>query len=537
MALSDRPSAAVLAGVARRLLMRNKAACEKSLAAFIRCAWHVPEPSVDYLHNWHIDAISEYLTAVTRGQIKRLVINIPPRMAKTLTSTVMWPVWEWTANPAERYIFNSYSAGLAHAHSIIRRNIIQSTWYQERWGWELDEETGLPKLDRDDARIPWVQIADDQNRIAVFQNTRSGRMQTTSTGGTVTGFGGNKIIIDDPHNVEQGESDTERDSSVRFCDRTLFTRLDDKKKGAIVVIMQRLHEKDYSGTVLRRGGWEHLCIPNPNDTRRTYILPISKKKITREVNQLMWPEREGEPEIAEARRALGEYGFAGQYGQAPAPAEGVILKRKFWKYYKELPTLEAKVQSWDCAFKDKADSDFVAGLVGGKKGADIFIMDYVMDKMGYAATKKAMELWSAGKHMDYTALLIEDKANGTAIIEELQSSLHNVIAIEPKGGKIARASACAPTLEAGNIWLPDPAIFPEHALWVGALIENCTKFPRGANDDDVDALTQLVSYLKQYGGGFAGYVLAQAEKIKAEREAQRKKDEEERERVRTLTHI
>jgi predicted phage terminase large subunit-like protein len=510
----------MLAAVSRRLLLENKASCEGSLAAFLRCAWKIPEPSTQYLHNWHIDAISEYLTAVSKGQIKRLVINMPPRMIKSTAVTIMWPCWEWTLNPYERFILSSYSGKLSQAHSMTRRSIIESDWYQRRWGWEMTPE-GVYVLDEKGNQKPWVQLADDQNRQAEYQNTRAGRMQTTSTGGTVTGLGGNKIVIDDPHNVEQAESDTERESAVRFNDKTLFTRLDDKKNGAIVCVMQRLHEKDYAGVVLRRG-WEHLKIPNPNATKTTYILPISKKKITREVGQLMWPEREGEPEIAEARIALGEYGFAGQYGQEPSPADGVIFKRRFWKYYKALPTLEAKVMSYDCAFKDLVTSDYVAGLVGGKRAADIYIIDYMLDHLGYSATKSHMQLWMNGKHSDYTACLIEDKANGTAIIEELQRSFANVIAVNPLGGKIARARAASPTLEAGNVWLPDPEVFPESAVWVQALIESCTKFPRGANDDDVDAFTQLVAYLNQYGGGFAGYILAQAEKIKLQKAAEEK---------------
>lgn len=532
LALLEKASPTMLQAIARRLLIENKKALEDSLSTFIRCAWHIPEPATDYLHNWHIDAISEHLMAVHLGFIKRLVINIPPRMMKSLCVTIMYPVWKWALEPAHRFVFSSYSADLAVEHSVTRRNIIESNWYEDRWGYVLDENgeriidpmTGLA--------VEWVKIADDSNQKKAYRNTKQGRMQTTSTGGTITGLGGNTIIIDDPHNVKGAVSDVERQSDNDFCDKTLGTRLDDKKKGAKIIVMQRLHEKDYSGEVLRQGGYTHLKIPNPCLTPTTYIFPISKKKVTRTVGQLMWLAREGEEELAEMRRVLGSYGFSGQYGQEPSPADGVIFKRAHWKYYKALPTLECKAVSVDCAFKDGNENDYVSFIAGGKKGADVFLIDYLLDHLDYIATKKNLQLWLSGKHQDYTACYIEDKANGTAIINELKRTHHSVQEVNPEGGKIARARAVSPQQEAGNIWLPDPEVFPESAWWVQQFIENCAKFPRGLHDDDVDAFTQLVNRLMQFGGGFAGYVLAKAEQIAMAKAAEAKALEEHNEAIR-----
>jgi predicted phage terminase large subunit-like protein len=522
-----------LTAMRRRLLIENKTACENSLSAMIRCAWHINEPNTTYLHNWHIDAMSEYLMAVHLGQIKRLLINVPPRMMKSTVVTRIFPIWKWAKEPSHRFVFSSYSADLSVDHSIARRNIITSEWYQERWGYVLNDD-GTPELDPQTGKpVVWVRLADDQNQKKVFENTRRGRMQTTSTGGTITGLGGGTIIIDDPHNVTGAQSDADRKSDVSFCKQTLSTRLDDKKQGAIICVMQRLHQKDYSGVVLAAGGWTHLKIPNPNKTPTTYILPISKKKITRKAGELMWEAREGEEEIKQARAALASYGFAGQYLQEPSPEEGGILKRRYFKYYKELPTLWAIVHSWDMAFKDLIDSDKVAYLAMGKKGADIYIMDYMCELLGFGASK-AQVLIKANAMPNYTAVVIEDKANGTAIIEEMQRTTRDVLARNPKGGKIARAWASNPTLEAGNVWLPDPEVFPQHAWWVDQFLTNCAAFPNSDEDHDVDAFTQGIDYLKEFGGGLFAHVMQQGEVIAAEKERLKKVMEEEQARIRQV---
>jgi predicted phage terminase large subunit-like protein len=515
------------ARIVEHLLRQNAAACEAKLSVFVRCAWHIVEPTTPYLHNWHIDAICEYLEAVSAGQIRRLMVNIPPRMMKSLLCTVFWPCWEWARNPGERMVFSSYNADLSIMHSVARRNIIQSDWYQRRWGARpiaLIPPAVLANLGHNNVTADWVKLSADENQKKQFENTLKGRMQTTSTGGTITGIGGNTIVIDDPHSVKTADSDAERKSDVDFCEGTLSTRFDNKKTSRLVCVMQRLHDQDYAGVQLRKGGWEHLCIPNPNDVRRTYILPLSKREITREQGQLMWPEREGEPEIAQVKKDLGSYRFAGQYGQKPAPPEGGIFKRKDIQYYKELPTLDAVIQTWDMSFKDTITSDEVSGLMMGKRGNDQYIFDRIYEHLGFNASKAAAKLWAAGKYQKYTAILIEDKANGTAIIEDLKNTngLHGVLAVNPEGGKLARAWAAQPTVEAHNVWLPDPTVFPESALWVGDFIDHLCKFPNTTDDHDVDAFTQGVSYLKKYGGAIFAFTANKAAEIKARRESESK---------------
>lgn len=286
----------------------------RSLSRYIREAWQVIEPGTEYLHNWHIDAISEYLTAVTQGQILRLLINMPPRYMKSISVSVMWPTWSWIDRPSSRWIFASYSQSLSTKHSVDRRTIIQSDWYRSHWG-------------------DLYNLTSDQNVKTEYQNDKRGVMVATSVGGTATGKGGDFIIVDDPHNPKEAQSDIQREAAITFFDQTLSTRLDNKKTGAIVVVMQRLHERDLSGHILERGGYEHLCLPAEAEKRTVIRMPVSLKEIIREERGLLWPEREGPQEIAGQKISLGSYGYAGQYQQRPSPAEGGILKRYWWRFW------------------------------------------------------------------------------------------------------------------------------------------------------------------------------------------------------------
>lgn len=300
---------------------------EKSLTHFIKQAWHVIEPSTLYLHNWHISAMCEYLEAVDSGQITRLLINIPPRYMKSITVSVMWPVWSWIKNPGSRWMFASYAASLSTEHSINRRDIIKSEWYQERWA------------DR-------YALTTDQNVKTEYKNDKQGRMFSTSFGGIATGKGGDRVVIDDPHDPKRAESDVQREGTVTTFSRKLSTRLNNKKIGAIVVVMQRVHEKDVSAVCIDQG-YTHLCLPAEDEPRKTISCP-SGRIFARDESGLLWPEREGPKEIAQAKVQLTAYGYAGQYQQClvagtmvetrrgPVPIESVevddsVLTRNGWR--------------------------------------------------------------------------------------------------------------------------------------------------------------------------------------------------------------
>jgi predicted phage terminase large subunit-like protein len=474
----------------------DKREMEKDLSKFIGNAWNVIEPGIEYKHNWHIDAICEYLEAVKQGQINRLIINMPPRYMKSIAITVMFPCWIWTTDPYKRFISVSYAAALSKKHNMNKRDIIQSPWYQGIWKDSFS-------------------LKDDMNTQIKFENDKTGFMFATSIGGVLTGEGGDIITIDDPHNPQQAESDAERESALEFCRTTLPTRLNDKKKGAIIVVMQRLHENDVSGYFLQQGGWEHLKLQGIADQRTIIHFPITNKDKIREEGDVLWPQREGKKEIDDMKKSLGSYGFSGQYQQEPSPGEGGMLKKQWWRYWKpkgvnlppvtiklpngdfmnidavELPDyFDEQIQSWDCTFKDKDDSDFVAGGVWGRRLANYYLLDVINERMDIVQTIQSILQFSM-KYPRTLTKLIEDKANGSAVIQLLRNKVPGLIPVNPEGGKIARASAVSPSIESGNVFLPHPLLYS----WVNEFIDQCTKFPKGSHDDMVDMATQALNKL------------------------------------------
>jgi hypothetical protein len=215
---------------------------EGSLYEFLKQAWHVLEPGTTYVDGWHIKAISDHLEAVTDGRIRKLLINIPPRHMKSLTVAVMWPCWVWIHKPGMRWIFCSYAQRLATRDSLKRRRLIQSPWYQGNWGHRF-------------------RLTGDQNEKARFENTATGYCLATSVGGANTGEGADVIVCDDPHNVRDRQSEVMLDKTITWWDEVMSTRLNNPNTGARVIVMQRLHERDLSGHVLQKGGWDHLCLP------------------------------------------------------------------------------------------------------------------------------------------------------------------------------------------------------------------------------------------------------------------------------------
>src|SRR5215475_1548804 len=278
----------------------------RSLAEFVRQAWVVVEPSTPFVPGWHIDAIIEHLEAVTAGQIRNLLINVPPRHMKSLLVAVFWPGWEWTRWPERRWLYSSYSAQLSIRDSVKCRRLIESPWYQARWA------------DR-------FALTSDQNTKGRFDNNRSGYRLSTSVGGAATGEGGDRIVCDDPHNVQEAESDSVRKATLDWWDVVMSTRVNDPRTAAMVVVMQRCHQQDLSGHLLEQGGWEHLCLPAEYEGPRsaTSIGFVDPRK---EHGELLWADRFGRPEIDSLKRSLGSYAAAGQLQQRPSPVEGGMIK-------------------------------------------------------------------------------------------------------------------------------------------------------------------------------------------------------------------
>lgn len=445
---------------------------------FVRYAWHVLEPDTPFEDNWHIGAICEHLEAVSSGQIKRLIINVPPGHMKSLTTAVFWPCWYWLRRPAWKSIFVSYGYDLSERDSIKCRTLLQSNWFREtfRPEWEFD-----PAM----------------NRLDHFKNTKMGERQALSVGGGATGFRGDAIIVDDPTHAIDAYSRVKRASAIQWWGKAMSNRLNSPKHGVKVIIAQRLHEGDLPGHLLKQGGFEHLMLPSRYEPARKCKTSIGFKDPRKKKDELLFPQVYGEPELAEAKRDLGSDGFAAQHQQSPAPAEGSMFKRAWFNKRWRRPgdsevegvesvVLDPKQHRWrsvilvvDCAFKKTLDTDRVCIGVMGYEPPDRYLLDMAWEQMGFSGTIRAI-LDLRSKWPKARSVIIEDKANGPAVIEVLKKKVSGVIEVQPLGGKEARAAAVSPDVEAGNL------ILPADAPWVADYIQEMITFPKSEHDDAVD---------------------------------------------------
>jgi predicted phage terminase large subunit-like protein len=479
----------------RHLLLEAKAEkARRSLGYFTQQAWPILEPG-EYQDGRHLAVIDEHLEAVKAGTIKRLIINIPPRTMKSLKALVMFPAWVWLDTPGYKFLTGSYSLDFAVRDAVKSRTIIDSSWYQAQRGY-LDSS--------DSSRVPWG-FQKDQNAKGYYINTAGGHRYTTSTTSGGTGEGGDAVIIDDPLSAEQGHSKAAREQAWRFYSETLSSRLSDRKTGVRILVMQRLHEQDPTGMLLaQENGYDHLFLPmtynrvvslagsgfNPKE-RPTSIGWVDWREND---GELLWPDRLGPAEVAELSRDLGPYGTAGQLQQIPSPAGGGIFKRKWFddNRYLKLPShFDRVLASWDMAFKDNDGSDYVCGTVWGFKGTDSYLLDGICSQLSFMgsceAVKDMAKAWP-----QCAAVLVEDKANGPAVMNLLAKQVRALIPVEPMGSKTARAYAVEPSAAAGHIHLPDASVIrdPEFAKFVKMFISQAESFPNGANDDAVDSFTQ-----------------------------------------------
>jgi predicted phage terminase large subunit-like protein len=414
--------------------------------------------------------------------------------------SVMWPCWEWTRTPALRYIFASYSASLSTDHSLLRRRIIESDWYMAGmavWGH------------------PGFSLSGDQNLKMAYENTYRGAMVATSVGGTVTGKGGDRIVIDDPLNPDEALSDSSRMTCNQFFDWTLSTRLNDKKNGAFVIVMQRLHTDDLTGHVLAGKGWTHVRIPCIAEEQSDLVVNFpSGRVVCRELDSLLWPEREDWPQIEPLREQLNSYGFAGQYQQRPVPLGGGIIKREYlrlWTHHRlpedgedvmELPSdLANWIQSWDTTYWDSAANDFCVGQVWATRGAWRFLIDQDRARRQLPSTKAAIRSFTL-KWPRALVKLVERTANGAEVLRSMQGEIEGLVGVKVEGSKMARLMSVLGIFEAKQVVIPHP----REASWVPDYIAELTSFPSVPHDDQVDCSTQALERLRFAVGADTPYI-------------------------------
>ena len=494
--MNDGLSPAILLDALRREEERRGA--ETSLYEFVKQSWPVVEPGVEFVDSWHIRVICEHLEAVSRGDIRRLLINIPPRHSKSLIVSVIWPMWEWIFAPHQKFLCASYSGTLSTRDNLKARRLIQSPWYQERWG-SVFELTG------------------DQNQKQRFENSKTGYRIATSVGGTATGEGGSRLILDDPHSAQEAQSDVIRESALEWFDMVWSTRLNDPKRDAMVTIMQRLHEADISGHIIDDiRGWEHLMIPAEWDgAKRRTSLGFYDPRTTE--GELICPDRFGEDEIANLKQMLGTYGSSGQLQQDPTPSGGGILKTQYlqlWPQDKGLPQFEYVIQSYDCAFTEKTTGDPTACSVWAVFTYDnkrqVMLIDAWDEHLSYPDLRKrvindwAVEYGGVNEKNPFNRakrpdrILVEAKASGQSLLQDLRIARVPAVGYNPgRADKVARAHQAAPTLELGLVWVPESKKNPgQYVSWANGFIKQLAKFPVGEHDDYVDTFTQVIIYLK-----------------------------------------
>jgi hypothetical protein len=345
----------------------------RSFYEFARQAWPVLEPATPHIDGMHVHAICEHLQSVYEGRIRNLIINVPPGHAKSLLTAVFWPAWVWISQPAVRWLFSSYRVDLAVRDSIRCRRLIESEWYQKRWG-------GV------------YQLSGDQNQKDRFENTKTG-FRVVVPMYTGTGERGDYVVVDDPHSVDQAESDQSRQAAIEWWDGSMATRLNDLATGHKVVIQQRLHEEDLTGHLLTSHDYELLVLPAEFDPDRRCSTSIGWADPRQGAGELLWPEKVTGESLGEVKRTLGSYRYAGQYQQRPAPADGGLFKRFWFRYWGsahlDLPpvrtktpngdwisieavpipaTFETTIQSWDTSFKNSKTCDYVVGQVWATRG-------------------------------------------------------------------------------------------------------------------------------------------------------------------------
>lgn len=433
-----------------------------------------------YTHFKHTELICETLQRVADGEQLSILIEMPPRHGKSMTVTETFPSYYLGRNPDKRVIAAAYSDGLATKFGRLNRNKFNE-FSNELFDVNLSDSNAATK--------DWGV------------ENRPGGMIATGIGGSITGQGADLMIIDDPiKNMKEAMSQTIRDNIWDEWEATLSTRLHDG--ASLIVIMTRWHEDDLIGRLLARSPrkWIRLRLPA--------IAEDEDDLLARGIGEPLCPELGYNGKWAEDKKTeVGSRTWASLYQQRPAPAGGNIFKREWVKFY--VRTKEQKVewglsddvailpvhfdkhaQSWDCTFKDSETSDFVAGGVWARKKAQYFLLDVDHRRMGFADTMKAIRAMS-DKWPKARSKYIEDKANGTAIIEMLKDEISGIVPVNPDGGKEARANAVSPLFEAGNVYLPHPNMCP----WVEDLIEELVSFPNAAHDDLVDMTTQALNQL------------------------------------------
>ena len=473
-------------------LMKNPHAikaerCRRSFLYFLEEFWS-EIVNEEYVGNWHIELLcKEYQEVAERvfnnePSLYDLLINIPPGTTKSLTLTVMAPVWTWLRMPTAKVISGSYGAELSREHAELSRDIIRS--------------------DKFKLYFPEIALRQDKDAKSNYKNTKGGARLSTSVGSTITGFHGHFLIVDDPINPEKANSTTgkELETVNKWIGQTLSSRKVNKSIVPTILIMQRLNEGDPSGVMIKKcsdNPIKHICLPGSTDFK---IIPPELE--ANYIDGLLDPVRLSRKDLKKMRSDLGAYGYAGQVGQDPKPLEGGIITLADFKRYTVAPARESISKltlSFDTAYKPEQINDPSVCEVWAETSRGVYLLDVWVDKVGYPdLKKKAKNLilkWTPNE------VIIEDKASGISLIQDLKfdEDIHcPIIPISPGAfSKLVRMENETAFIESGIVWLP------ESAPWLEDFENEIVLFPNGNHDDQVDSMSQFLKRYreKSYKGG------------------------------------
>jgi predicted phage terminase large subunit-like protein len=493
-ALAARLPAAVRRRLSRLLRAELAAEAEAGLAAFVRQAWPLLEPSTPLVWGWHMDAMCRHLEAVSAGQVANLVIEIPPGCSKSTVVSVCWPVWHWLARPAARFLTASYAMNLAIRDALRSRRVLLSPWFRGNWGGRF-------------------RLAGDQNMKSRYDNDRTGYRISLSVGSATTGERGDLTVIDDPHNVTEAESEASRLATLRWHDEAFYNRINDARRGGRVVIGQRVHHRDLIGHLLAQGGFEELRIPEEFEADRRCATSIGWADPRTEEGELMRPERFGPAQVAEAKRRLGATAYGAQHQQNPTPREGALFRKDwlarrftptgdgFWVEGRFWPLRDCRVfATMDPAGGESGSADYTAvGVFAVTPANDLLVVYVLRERIPLERIVPRLKRVCDAHRPDYAAVEVGFFQGKLAEQAMRTPGMPPVRQVDPGGrSKAARALPAMVRAEAGQVYLPD-----DEPGWLGGFVAELLRFT-GVDDDHDDQVDCLSYAVQEWEFGYGG---------------------------------
>lgn len=437
---------------------------------FVRKVFATVSPNDTFKPNWHIEAITHELMRCHARENRRLLITQPPRSLKSICSSVAFVAWALGHNPSLRFLCVSYSEGLANDLARQFRMVVESDWYKRVF--------------------PQMRLKKETKSECI--TTRGGGRVALSVGGSVTGRGADFIIIDDPLKAEDGASELARTTVIDWYDGTLSTRLNDKERGVIILVMQRLHQEDLAGYLVERGRWH--CLNLPAIAIENQTVPIGPNKVHhRKQGEVLHPERESRETLDRLKAEIGSLQFSAQYQQSPVPREGNIIKRAWLIPYDTAPARGPGVrivQSWDIATTTDERNDYSVCTTWAIKQKLFYLLDVWRQRVEFPDLRR--KIVNHARNYEAQTVLIEKAGPGLQLVQDLRQDttpgFPKPIGIVPVGDKLVRMEAQTPRIEAGHVLLP------KEAPWLAEFLEELLAFPRGKHDDQVDSVSQFLKW-------------------------------------------